>query len=150
MSKSALDLTWIDDVNPARGVFVTVQGLLVYFEQADARRLFTAVVDRFPGVELMFDIIPPWLSKKTLEGFHKTKHYRAPPMPRGVRRARAWRGWLGAAVVLANTSAAKPPTCHRTRDDDRSEGMRPFPGVCIVRPASLGKPHWGCFVIDPR
>ena len=82
--KSALDLTWLDDIDPEKGVFVTAQGLLMYFEEADVRRLFVAVVDRFPGVTLMFDTIPRWFSKKTLEGFGKTKAYTAPPMPWGL------------------------------------------------------------------
>ena len=84
VEKSALDLSWLDEVDGGKGVFVTAQGLFMYFEEADVRRLFCAVVDRFAGVELMFDTIPRWISKKTLQGFGKTKHYRAPPMPWGL------------------------------------------------------------------
>lgn len=86
VKKSALDLTWLDEVDPTHGVFVTAQGLLMYFDEADVRRLLTKIVDRFDGVELMFDTIPRWFSKKTLKGFGKTKHYIAPPMPWGVNR----------------------------------------------------------------
>ena len=84
--KSALDLSWLDDVDPARGVFVTAQGLLMYFEEGDVQRLLVAIFERFPGVEVMFDAIPRWFSKKTLQGFGKTPHYTAPPMPWGVNR----------------------------------------------------------------
>ncbi|WPB73656.1 class I SAM-dependent methyltransferase [Archangium violaceum] len=84
--KSALDLGWLDEVDPAHGVFVSAQGLFMYFEEEDVRRLFVAIIERCPGVELMFDTIPPWFSRKTLEGFQKTKNYRAPPMPWGIRR----------------------------------------------------------------
>lgn len=86
VAKSALDTTWLDEIDGTRGVFVTAQGLLMYFSEADVKRLFTAIVERFPGVELMFDVIPTWFSKKTLQGFGKTKHYVAPPMPWGVGR----------------------------------------------------------------
>lgn len=86
VDRSALDLSWLDEVDPTNGVFVTAQGLLMYFEEAEVRRLFQAVVDRFPGVELMFDTIPVWFSKKTLTGFGKTRSYRAPPMPWGIAR----------------------------------------------------------------
>lgn len=85
--RSALDLAWLDEVDPARGVFVTAQGLLMYFKERDVQRLFTAIADRFPGVELMFDTIPPWFARKTVKGFYKTRHYRAPVMPWGVRFA---------------------------------------------------------------
>lgn len=84
LAKSALDLGWLDAVDPSRGVFVSAQGLLMYFEERDVKRLFLAVVDRFPGAELMFDTIPRWLSKKSRTGFGKTRHYRAPIMPWGI------------------------------------------------------------------
>ncbi|UGT54792.1 class I SAM-dependent methyltransferase [Nocardia asteroides] len=93
---SALDLTWFDHVDPARGVFVSAQGLLMYFTPEQVRDLVTAILERFPGVELMFDTIPPWFSRKTMRGFRKTPDYLAPPMPWGVERSavaallRAW------------------------------------------------------------
>lgn len=96
LKKSALDLTWMDDVDAAQGVFVTAQGLFMYFEEAEVKRLVVAIIERFPGVELMFDTIPRWFSKKTLRGFGKSKHYRAPPMPWGVGRGELeelLRGW---------------------------------------------------------
>jgi O-methyltransferase involved in polyketide biosynthesis len=82
--KSALDLAWMDEVDAAPGVFVTAQGLFMYFDENDVRRLVVAMFERFPGVELMFDTIPRWFSKKTLKGFARTKHYTTPPMPWGV------------------------------------------------------------------
>lgn len=86
VAKSALDLTWLDEVDGSKGVFVTAQGLFMYFEEPEVRRLLSSVFERFSDVEVMFDTIPPWFSRKTLEGFDKTAHYRAPPMPWGVRR----------------------------------------------------------------
>lgn len=86
VAKSALDLSWLDQVEGTRGVFVSAQGLFMYFDEAEVKRLLVAIVERFPGVELMFDTIPPWLSKKTLKGFYKTQYYRTPPMPWGIGR----------------------------------------------------------------
>jgi O-methyltransferase involved in polyketide biosynthesis len=94
--KSALDLSWMDEVDPSHGVFVTAQGLLMYFDEADVRRLLVAICERFPGAELMFDTIPRWFSQKTLKGFAKTRHYTAPPMPWGIDRDEIeplLRGW---------------------------------------------------------
>lgn len=88
IAKSATDLSWMDSVGSARNVFVTAQGLFMYFEEAEVRRVFTAIVERFPGVHIMFDTIPPWFSRQTLKGFRKTEHYVTPPMPWGVRRGR--------------------------------------------------------------
>lgn len=58
LGKSALDLSWMDHVDGSRGVFVTAQGLLMYFEEAQVKTLLAAIIARFPGVELMFDTIP--------------------------------------------------------------------------------------------
>lgn len=87
-ARSALDITWMNDVDAARGVFVTAQGLFMYFHEQDVKRLVVAVIERFPGVEIMFDVIPAWFSRMTLggRGFRKTQHYVVPPMPWGISR----------------------------------------------------------------
>jgi len=72
IAKSALDLSWLDEVDGARSVFISAQGLFMYFEEADVQHLFVAIAERFASVELMFDTIPRWFSKKTLRGFGKT------------------------------------------------------------------------------
>jgi O-methyltransferase involved in polyketide biosynthesis len=84
IAKSALDLSWMDDIDASRGVCVTAQGLLMYLEPASVQQLLTAVLERFPGALLVFDTIPRWFSRKTLKGFRKTRHYTAPRMPWGV------------------------------------------------------------------
>jgi len=86
IAKSALDLSWMDEIDPSRGVCVTAQGLLMYLEPADVRELVAAILERFAGVELVFDTIPRWFSRQTLRGYHKTRHYTAPRMPWGVDR----------------------------------------------------------------
>ncbi|MEM1416414.1 MAG: class I SAM-dependent methyltransferase [Myxococcota bacterium] len=85
---SALDPSWLDAVPTDRPVFITAQGLFMYFDPRDLAPLIAAVAERFPGGALMFDTIPPWLSKKTLSpgGWQKTPHYTTPPMPWGIRR----------------------------------------------------------------
>ncbi|MFE3546211.1 class I SAM-dependent methyltransferase [Nocardia sp. NPDC059177] len=111
---SALDLSWLDRIDPTRGVFVTAQGLFMYFDPADVRRLVVAILDRFPGVELMFDTIPPWFSRKTLRGFRKTPDYTAPPMPWGVRRTevpallREWSSRVDSVEVSAFSPSHGP------------------------------------------
>ncbi len=86
IAKSALDLAWMDQVETPSALFVTAQGLLMYFDEAEVQQLLAAVVERFPGVVLMFDVIPRWFSRKTMMGLWKTKHYRTPAMPWGVNR----------------------------------------------------------------
>jgi len=83
---SALDLRWVDEVDAGGPVFVSAQGLLMYFEPEQVRALLRGIGERLPRAELMFDTIPPWFSRRTLGGLRKTEHYTAPPMPWGIRR----------------------------------------------------------------
>jgi O-methyltransferase involved in polyketide biosynthesis len=83
---SSLDESWIDAVDAAEGVFVTAQGLFMYFTEADVRRLVIAMAQRLTGMHLMFDTVPRAFSRKTVKGFNKTPHYRTPAMPWGVNR----------------------------------------------------------------
>lgn len=85
LAVSALDESWLDEVGDGP-VFVTAQGLFMYFEEAQVRELVTAVFDRFDDASLMFDTIPPWFASQTQKGFGKTKHYTAPRMPWGIKR----------------------------------------------------------------
>lgn len=84
LRQSAFDTSWIDRLDTRRGVFVTAQGLFVYFSEAQVRELLVTIINRLPGVEIMFDTIPPWFSNKTMKGYWRTQHYRSPPMPWGV------------------------------------------------------------------
>lgn len=84
VKNSVLDFSWMDQVVPENGVFVTAQGLFMYFEEKDVRQLIIAIVERFPECEIMFDTIPRWFSKRTQKGFSKTRNYQVPPMPWGI------------------------------------------------------------------
>ena len=86
---SALERTWLDEVDPARGLMITAQGLLMYLDPADVHRLIAAVAGRFPGASMVLDGVPPWFSARTVKGRMtvRTSHgsgvegYTAPPMP---------------------------------------------------------------------
>jgi O-methyltransferase involved in polyketide biosynthesis len=87
LALSALDHSWMDQVDPANGVLVTAQGLFMYLEPAAVQDIVTTIARRFPGSTLVFDTIPPWISRKTLStGWFITRAYRTPPMPWGMRR----------------------------------------------------------------
>ncbi|MFY2556549.1 class I SAM-dependent methyltransferase [Corallococcus terminator] len=83
---SALDRAWMDAVDPSAGVFIIAQGLFMYFEEAEVRRLLVDIADRFPGAELLFDTIPRWFSRRTLVGLRRTRAYQVPRMPWGINR----------------------------------------------------------------
>jgi O-methyltransferase involved in polyketide biosynthesis len=83
---SALSPCWMDEINPAAGICIIAQGLLMYLDPALVKTLFRAIAERFPGAVMIFDSIPRWFSRLTLEGLQQTPHYRLPPMPWGIDR----------------------------------------------------------------
>jgi O-methyltransferase involved in polyketide biosynthesis len=104
---SALDEAWMDRVDPARGLLVTAQGLLMYFRPDQVHHLLSTCADRFPGATMVFDSVPPKFSAKTLRGEVRLgQGYRAPPMPWSVdaaerARIRALHPRLSGLHVLA-------------------------------------------------
>jgi O-methyltransferase involved in polyketide biosynthesis len=65
---SALDARWMHDLDGKRGVLVTAQGLLMYLERDDARKVITTCARRIPGGALVFDAVPRWLSERSRTG----------------------------------------------------------------------------------
>lgn len=86
IAASALNPVWMDAVDPAGGVFVVAQGLLMYLEPEAVRQLLSEIADRFPGADMIFDAVPRWFSRLTLLGLKQTPHYQLPPMPWGINR----------------------------------------------------------------
>lgn len=80
---SALDPDLSAHIDPARGLFITASGLLMYFERADVIALLKRLITAAKGTEteMFFDTIPHWLSRKTLRGMEVGNGYVAPPMP---------------------------------------------------------------------
>ncbi|MEM7114888.1 MAG: class I SAM-dependent methyltransferase [Chloroflexota bacterium] len=94
---SVLDTTWFDAIPQDKPVFITAQGLFMYFPEAEVRRLFQQMAARFPGAWLMFDCIPTWFSKRTMRGLALTPHYTTPKMPWGINKPNieaTLRSWL--------------------------------------------------------
>lgn len=49
------DLAWMDAIDAANGAVFFAAGVFYYFKTGDVRRLFSAMVSRFPGAVLAFD-----------------------------------------------------------------------------------------------
>lgn len=81
LAQSALDRSWMDQVNTDDGVFITAEGLLMYLEPEDSLSLIADCAARFPGGQLMFDSIPHWFSRRTLTGLRLSDRYLTPAMP---------------------------------------------------------------------
>ena len=83
---SALDPSWMEEVDADDEVCVTMAGLLMYFEPGEVKELVRSIAERFARAVMLFDIIPRWFAKKTLGGWKWTENYTLPPMPFGMDR----------------------------------------------------------------
>jgi O-methyltransferase involved in polyketide biosynthesis len=82
---SALDESWMDEVDPSNGVLLTAQGLLMYFTRDEVYGLLDACRGRFAGGGLVFDAIPRWLSERSQRGGLKgPRGYEPPPWKWGI------------------------------------------------------------------
>ncbi len=64
IGSSMLDLTWMDRVESGakRPCLFLAEGVFCYFEEAKVRRLVLALRERFPGAELVFDAMTPFMA----------------------------------------------------------------------------------------
>ncbi len=85
---SALDEKWYDAVPSGRPVYITAQGLLMYFDEQQVRDHLMSLAERFPGAWYAFDTVPRWLSRKSTSarGWWKTPRYQVPPVPWGINQ----------------------------------------------------------------
>jgi len=80
-AQSALDFSWMDQVDTDHGVFITAEGLLMYLQPDDALGLIAECAARFPGGQMMFDLPPAGLAAWHRRGMRTSFRYRVPPMP---------------------------------------------------------------------
>ncbi|MGV0675357.1 MULTISPECIES: class I SAM-dependent methyltransferase [Mycolicibacterium] len=80
-AQSALDFSWMDQVDTAHGVFITAEGLLMYLQPEEAMSLIHACAQRFPGGQMLFDLPPAFFAFLTRKGLPTSMRYRVPPMP---------------------------------------------------------------------
>jgi O-methyltransferase involved in polyketide biosynthesis len=85
IARSALDDAWMGEVDAARGLLITAQGLLMYFEPDEVHGLIERCRARFPGAELVFDAIPRWLAERSQKGqLRSPSGYEPPPWLWGI------------------------------------------------------------------
>ncbi len=81
LAQSALDYSWIDEVDNSKGVFITAEGLLMYLQPQEAMELIAQCAKRFPGGQMFFDLPPVLVKKLAPSGLRSSARYRVPPMP---------------------------------------------------------------------
>ncbi|ADT98233.1 MULTISPECIES: class I SAM-dependent methyltransferase [Mycolicibacterium] len=89
LAQSALDFSWMDQVDTSEGVFITAEGLLMYLQPAEAMSLITECAARFPGGQMIFDLPPSAFAFLVGRGVRASLRYRVPPMPFSLTIAEA-------------------------------------------------------------
>ncbi|WP_257232501.1 class I SAM-dependent methyltransferase [Streptomyces sp. Rer75] len=85
---SVTDGSWLAEVDDARGLLITAQGVLMYLSPAEAHALIAACADHFPGAALVFDTPPQWVTGRTVRRqWRYPAGYQPPPMPWGMTSA---------------------------------------------------------------
>ena len=68
IASSMLSTTWMDqlkDSHPNGKFMFVIEGVLMYFNQAQNQQVLTALAERFSGAELHFDMLNAWMSTKS-------------------------------------------------------------------------------------
>lgn len=67
ISQSIFDYSWIDKVNTSgsKNVLIIAEGLLMYFEEKKVKELFQHLAEAFPGAEILFEMLAPFLVGKS-------------------------------------------------------------------------------------
>ncbi|MEM8491254.1 MAG: class I SAM-dependent methyltransferase [Pseudomonadota bacterium] len=126
LSFSALDFEWLDQIPKGRPCFVSALGLLMYLTEQQVVSLLTQIASRLPESEVFFDAIPEIMSKKTLNGFRVTEHYKAPRMPWGISTD-ALPGFLASIPNLE-------PILVQTYAEPFPHAMRPYNWLSKIGP----------------
>ncbi|CKI27073.1 class I SAM-dependent methyltransferase [Mycolicibacterium smegmatis] len=80
-AQSALDYSWMDQVDDSEGVFITAEGLLMYLQPEESMGLIKECARRFPDGQMIFDLPPSWFAAWARKGMRTSRRYRVPPMP---------------------------------------------------------------------
>lgn len=90
---SITDLAWLaalEDVRD-RPIFFFAEGVFMFLEAADVRRIVVEIASRFPGSGLLFDAVKP--IEVTLRRFHPTLRRTGAKLQSGIARGCAIEAW---------------------------------------------------------
>jgi O-methyltransferase involved in polyketide biosynthesis len=96
MSMSAFDTRWFEEFDRDAPVFISIEGLLQYFQPAESIGLITGIFTYFRNVTVIFDSIPRWVAKRSEKG-----------------------KWPGSAAAAANGGPVPPLPFSFTKSDGK-------------------------------
>jgi len=92
--QSMFDLSWADTID-AKGkrVLFLAEGLFMYFPESEVKPFFRALAQRFPGAEMVFEMLAPFLVGKSKRHESLGKMDQPPEFKWGLKNCRDMEGW---------------------------------------------------------
>lgn len=66
IAKSAMDETWIDDIQESQNILVIIEGLTMYLQQEDVQKIFS-IIQKFHSVTVFVETMSPFIVKNVKE-----------------------------------------------------------------------------------
>lgn len=123
LARSALDLSWMDEVDTGGPVLVSAQGLLMHFAPHEALGLVEACSQRFPDGHMIFDSVPPWFSRKTVREAGNPGNFQA-ALPFALPPSEAGRLAERFPLVASSTRVELPAGRPTSRDRVMAVALR--------------------------
>jgi O-methyltransferase involved in polyketide biosynthesis len=106
---SITDLSWLAAVEELRdrAVLFFAEGVFMFLEIADVRRIVVAIAERFPGSGLMFDAVKP--IEVTLQRFHPTLRHTQARLRGGIASGVVLETWHPSLHLVAEWFFCEEP-----------------------------------------
>lgn len=98
----ALDPAWMDQIDADRPTLFILEGLIFYLPEDGVKALFGKLAARFPGAELLCEVIGVSMAKKTAQ--HDSVSRTGAQFQWGIRHAEAMADWHPAIAYVDDVS----------------------------------------------
>lgn len=103
IAASMLETLWMDElrqIHPKGDFLFIVEGLFMYFEKTAVRNVFENLAMRFPGGEILFDIVNAWMSRNS--HLHDTVKHTSAKFRFGTNDDREMESWADNLHLVAS------------------------------------------------
>lgn len=127
IASSMLETAWMDQLkqqHPNADFMLVIEGVLMYFDEAQNKQLFHDLAERFTGAEIHFDILNRWMSTKSalhdtvsktkatfksgIDDNHEIEQWHPRLKLNHVYRFNDFKGWRRMGLVLSTLMSIIP------------------------------------------
>jgi methyltransferase (TIGR00027 family) len=94
IAKSMFDYSWMNEIeDTGKSVIIIAEGLFMYFEKRELKKLIWRLADRFPGAEMLLEVLGPFLVGKSKHHDSLSKIENKPEFKWGLKKSRELTTW---------------------------------------------------------